>query len=408
MKRKIVYESKENATLDEIIKYYNKINEDISHSDSPDDECTPMECVITMLDYVPNDFWLRNNIRILDPCAGNGNFGAYARFKTNPDNIWYNELSVKRLNNLKKILNPTHTNLGDALSLSGDFSGTWDMVMANPPYSGGGNKNRSLSNKFIEKAIDSLNHGGYLCFVTPNNWMTYNNNNTTLRKLLNNGSFLIIDNDAKKYFPKVGSSFTIFLWQKGIMTNRTTVKNGYLKKDIQEGIIIPKDLKFLPLYLSKNVISLTMKIISNNENKLTYRCDLHNYTQKKKLADQKNDIFKYKTIHTARQTRYASIRQDIYDKWLIIIPLSTYYIPFIEHRVNTTQSVAYIAFDTKDDAKAYLERIIKPEYKLIIHLTRYGNFNNIKVLKHINFDKNIEISHDELIEINELLGLMKY
>lgn len=404
----VIYENKENSTLDEIINYYNRINDDVSHSESPDDECTPMECVITMLDYVPNSFWIQDNLRILDPCAGNGNFGAYARFKTNPDNLWYNELSPRRLGNLKKILNPKHTNLGDALSLEGKFSGTWDMVMANPPYSGGGNKNRSLSNKFIEKAIDSLNNNGYLCFVTPNNWMTYNNNNTTLKKLLNNGSFLVIDNDAKKYFPKVGSSFTIFLWQKGVMNNKTLVKNGFLKKDTQDGVIIPIDLKFLPLYISENVISIVLKTISQEENLLKYRCDLHNYTQKKKLSDTEDDLFKYRTIHTARQTRYAKIKQDIYNKWLIIIPLSTYYVPFIEHKVNTTQSVAYIPFETKKDAVAYMRRIIRPEYKLIIHLTRYGNFNNIKVLKHLRFNDEIELNETESKEMNELLNLMKY
>ena len=37
---------------------------------------------------------------------------------------------------------------------------------------------------YIEKSIDMLKDGGFLCYVTPNNWMTYNSNNTTLKKLL--------------------------------------------------------------------------------------------------------------------------------------------------------------------------------------------------------------------------------
>ena len=281
--------------------------------------------------------------------------------------------------------------------------------MANPPYSGGGNKNRSLSNAFIEHSIDLLNDGGYLCFVTPNNWMTYNNNNTTLKKLLNEGSFLVIDNDVKKYFKGVGSSFTIFIWQKGVFTNKTYVVNNYLKKDIQKDVKIYKDLKFIPLYISQEVLDIIKKSVGEEENhRFFYRCDLHNFTQKKYLSDIQDEDFKYKTIHTARKTRYASKKQDIYDKWNIIIPLSTYYIPQVMNKVNVTQSVGYISFDSEKEADDYLNVIEKPWNKLIVHLTRYGNFNNIMVLKHLNFDKNIEFTQEEKYEIDNLLKGIKY
>ncbi|MGL4951342.1 MAG: Eco57I restriction-modification methylase domain-containing protein, partial [Mycoplasma sp.] len=72
-------------------------------------------------------------------------------------------------------------------------------------------KNKSISNTFIEKSIELLKENGFLCFITPNNWMSYNNNNTTLKRLLNEGNFIMIDNDCKKYFGGVGSSFTILI-----------------------------------------------------------------------------------------------------------------------------------------------------------------------------------------------------
>jgi uncharacterized protein with PQ loop repeat len=143
-------------------------------------------------------------------------------------------------------LNPKNIRLGDGLNLTDSFSGEWDLVVANPPYSGGANKNKSISNSFIVESINILKNKGFLCFITPNNWMTYNNNNKTLKKLLEEGSFLVIDNDAKKFFPKVGSSFTIFIWQKGVFNNKTKVYNNYLIKDTRSEILIPKELKFLP------------------------------------------------------------------------------------------------------------------------------------------------------------------
>ena len=75
-------EDKSNASFFELYNYYNRLNEDSSHKLSNDDICTPMECVKKMIDYIPAEFWKRKNIKILDPCCGNGNFGAYCKFKT--------------------------------------------------------------------------------------------------------------------------------------------------------------------------------------------------------------------------------------------------------------------------------------------------------------------------------------
>ena len=395
----------ENATLEKTFEIYNTLNNDETHHNTTDDICTPMQCVKTMIDYIPKKFWKEKEIKILDPCCGNGNFGAYCKFKTNPDNIWYNDLNAQRIANCKKLLNPKNITRQDALSL--DSLDKWDLIMANPPYSGGGNKNQSLSNLFIEKSIDLLKKGGYLCFITPNNWMTYNNNNTTLKKLLNEGSFVVIDNDNKKYFPKIGSSFSVFVWQKGVFNNKTKVINSYLIKD-EQCVTIPKTLLFIPLYLSSNVISIVKKLIQNENNKFNYRCDLHNFTQKDKLSDSKSKEYSYETIHTARKTRYAKIKQDIYDKWTIIVPLSTYYIPYIKTKVNVTQSVGYISFDNKNEAKKYLSVITQPQFKLLVHLTRYGNFNNIMVLKHLAFEKTINFNDDENLEIKKLIKNIKY
>ena len=384
---------------------YNKLNLDSSHMKSTDDICTPMECVKLMIDYIPNDFWDRD-IKVLDPCCGNGNFGAYCMFKTDIDNIWFNDLNQQRLDNCKRILNPKHISSCDFFSFSEQ---KWDLIMANPPYSGGGNKNQSISNQFIEHAILLLKHGGYLCFITPNNWMTYNNKNTTLKKLLNFGSFLVIDNDVHKYFPSVGSSFTVFIWQKGVYNNKTFVKNNYLIRDEKKDIIIPKNIPFIPLYISNESILLVKKMIDVKENGIFhYRCDLHNFTQKAFLQDRCEGDYVYETIHTPRITRYASKKQeDIYNKWLIIIPLSTYYVPYIRHNVNVTQSVGYMAFDTEKQAQDFLNVITKDEFKILIHLTRYGNFNNIMVLKHIKF-KEIIKNKKEQQYINEIASKIKY
>lgn len=44
--------------------------------------------------------------------------------------------------------------------------------------------------------------------------------------------------------------------------------------------------------------------------------------------------------------------------------------------------------------------------KLIIHITRYGYFNNILVLKHIKFDEKINFNQKEIEIINNLLNIL--
>lgn len=117
------------------------------------------------------------------------------------------------------------------------------------------------------------------------------------------------------------------------------------------------------------------------------------------MSDIKNDVFKYETIHTLRKTRYASKKQDIFDKWIIVVPLSTYYLPIIKHNVNVTQSVGYIPFENKKEAEDYLKIITQPHFKLLVHLTRYGNFNNIMVLRFLAFEKSLNSLKKNLMKL---------
>jgi len=61
----------------EVKEYLDKLNFDESHFVNSNDICTPMGCVEEMVDSIPKSFWKKENLRILDPCCGNGNFHGY-------------------------------------------------------------------------------------------------------------------------------------------------------------------------------------------------------------------------------------------------------------------------------------------------------------------------------------------
>ena len=70
--------------------------------------------------------------------------------------------------------------------------------------------------------------------------------------------------------------------------------------------------------------------------------------------------------------------------------------------------MGYFAFDSKKEASEYVKILNKPHFKVLIHLTRYGNFNNIMVLKHLAFDKQIELDSKELHDIEKLHKKIRY
>ena len=64
-----------NCSFQELKKYYDEtLNTDRTTYKSSNDEPTPIGCVEEMINKIPDELWKRKNLRILDPCCGNGNF----------------------------------------------------------------------------------------------------------------------------------------------------------------------------------------------------------------------------------------------------------------------------------------------------------------------------------------------
>jgi hypothetical protein len=53
---------------DDVKKYYdNELNKDSSTFNSSNDEPTPIGCIEEMLQPIPEEFWKKTNLKILDP-----------------------------------------------------------------------------------------------------------------------------------------------------------------------------------------------------------------------------------------------------------------------------------------------------------------------------------------------------
>ena len=372
-----------------IENYFEKLNYDDSHFENSNDICTPIGCVKEMVDKIPEEFWQRKNIKVLDSCCGNGNFFAYISKKTELNNLYFNEINEKRITNVKKIFGE-NINLTNKDFLSFENKEEFDLVVSNPPYAKFNNglrvsKNHNLSREFILKSLHITKKDGYILFIVPNNWMSFSDRNI-LPKELSKYQFIHLNiHRAKKWFPKVGSSFTWFLLNKIENKNSFTIDNGYIIKDTQQ-VYLDNDIDFIPLYYNKIVKSILNKVVKNKNKK--YRVEttsfLHRYTKSKYLSTTKNEEYQYKIIHTPSQTLYSKIQHKWQNGYKVFLSLSNQYGTFIDN-CGMTQSVAFVRCKNLKEAKKIKKELDNPVYRFVNNLTRYGNFNNIRVLQ--NFSK---------------------
>jgi SAM-dependent methyltransferase len=367
----------ETSTFDEIKKYYDEtLNTDKSTYKSSNDEPTPIDCISEMISKIPAELWTQPNLSILDPCCGNGNFAIPILFKLLNfhsmkhilENILtFNDINEARLNNVRSVfcndkyklqltnnnyLDDTSTNTNTSTSINTNTSTSintntntnthtlakYDLIVANPPYAKilengkRASKNHNLIKDFIEKALTQLKPNGYLLFITPDNWMSYADRNILIETITQLQIIHLDIHSAKKYFKKIGSSFTWYIIQ-----NCTAYKNinvsGIWKKKEYISSVVSKQRKYIPLLYNQtvhNILSKTVDNITLPKFDVKTSSDLHKYTKAAFISDEKTDIFQYKLIHTPSQTVYASKPHKYQDGYKVFISTTDKYNVFID------------------------------------------------------------------------------
>lgn len=405
------------SSFNEIKKYYDEIlNNDKSTYKSSNDEPTPIDCIIEMISKIPNELWKKNTLSILDPCCGNGNFGIPILFellkyhdkKTILEQILeFNDINESRLDNVRNVFCGEKYNLqitnNDFIKFNNNKK--YDLIVANPPYAKllengkRASKNHNLIKSFIEKALSQLKPDGYLLFITPDNWMSYADRNTLIEKITSLQIIHLDIHTAKKYFKKIGSSFTWYIIQ-----NCTSYKNinisGIWKKKEYTSSVLSMQRKYIPLLYNQIVQNILLKTIDTTIPKFEIKTssNLHKYTKATFINDKQTEEFKYKLIHTPTKIVYASKSHKFQNGYKIFISITNKYNVFID-TCGMTQSIAFILCFNEEQAKKYLKILEHPLYVFINNICRWGNFNNIRILQSFPIP-NIEYSgmHQEIYD----------
>ena len=131
------------SDYDTIKQYYDDhLNKDKNLVETTNDEPTPIQCVEEMIDKIPESFWKNENIKILDPCCGCGNFPFVIYYKLLQyhkkehilsNMLYFNDLNLKRLNVLKEIFDNNDLNIYNEDFLKIDMTERFDLIVAIHP-----------------------------------------------------------------------------------------------------------------------------------------------------------------------------------------------------------------------------------------------------------------------------------
>ena len=398
------------SNFNEIKKYYDEtLNIDKTTYKSSNDEPTPIDCISEMINKIPKELWQKNDLSILDPCCGNGNFSIpiifellkYHDKKIILENILeFNDINESRLENVRNVFCSEKYNLKITNNDFITFNNTkkYDLIVANPPYAKllengkRSSKNHNLIKDFIEKALIQLKPNGYLLFITPDNWMSYADRNVLIETLTSLQIIHLDIHNAKKYFKKIGSSFTWYIIQNCAFYKNINVTGIWKKKEYVSSVI-SKQRKYIPLLYNQIVQNILSKTIDNTNLKkfdVKTSSDLHKYTKAEFISPEKTEVFKYKLIHTPSQTVYSSRPHKFQEGYKIFISTTDKYSVFIDN-CGMTQSIVFILCSNEEQAKKYLEILQHPLYVFINNICRWGNFNNVRILQNFPIP-NIEYS----------------
>ena len=425
-------------------------------------EPTPIHLCFDMVKAIPSSFWETKDLKILDPCCGNGNFFIpvisflLKKYSINyilENILFFNDTCKERLEFVKTFfMNQEYDlNVKQTDYLTYEDTEEYNLVLANPPYakllSNGkrASKNHNLIGPFLRKTLKILKPDGYLVFITPDNWMSLADKNTLIQELTSLQIEYLNIHTAKKYFPKIGSSFTWYVIQKKPVYKPMIVEGIWKGKSYKEEINY-STRDYIPQYYTSIIHSILSKTIDNSELtkfKVETSSNLHKYTKQHLLHTEKGlytktykycdnckkelhlppDIkkhedkekcgssvpvikekqveldFKYRCIHTPKQTVWSCQPHKFQKGYKVFISTTTNFQVFIDN-CGMTQSIVFIRCKTKQQAENIKKIIEHPLFVFINNICRWGNFNNIRILQRFPF-------HDKYETLYDFLGITK-
>jgi adenine-specific DNA-methyltransferase len=404
-------------SYDELKTYYDTIlNSTLLQNGNVNDVPTPIGCIEEILQHIPSNVWADANLSFFDPCCGNGNWHLVAwhfickAMPGTPNNsitkrFYFNDINPGYLATVADIFaipkgmensNMSCTDFLTCFTQHTHAHSKYDIVMANPPYAQlmkngkRSAKNHNLIGAFVEKSLHHVKENGFLIFLVPDSWMSLSDRNTKYVELLTTqcAFFHLNIHRARKWFPKIGSTFTWFIVQKKPATTLFTpplcvVEGTHMGLTFSSKTPVAAR-QYLPLVITSEVMSILQKTLECSDYSrfdIQTSSDLHKHTKRHLLSDVHCEhSHPHRVIHTFNKTVYSSKAHKFQDGYKVFISLTNNYETLVDD-CGMTQSVAFIRCADLPDANRKKRMLDHELYVFLNNICRWGNFNNIRIIQ---------------------------
>ena len=240
----------------------------------------------------------------------------------------------------------------------------FDVIIGNPPYQNGKHKSttNSLWKEFLEFA-SNIAETTYLVLpdiaLAPPTFSKYKNN------------IIQVNLDVKKYFPGVGSGFCSLLLSKdgGEMT---TIKTA------DDTIRVPVgSLDCVPLSFNQELLNDMQNYLSGDRQwNLTYE-----YESRKQIFCEDGQ---YEVLHTSSNgIRRTNVHHPNNDLIRVSVDVSGNPKFHLIQNMGLTQSHYWTAFETVDEAAAYVEWGNSDQVQSFLKKVKWGGMNSALIIKQL-------------------------
>jgi hypothetical protein len=374
------------------------------------------ELVDRMINQLPDELFKSDSTTFLDPSMAGGQFvkaveerlRKYGHSDSNISKRVFglveNELRLNYVKNTHKLNgNYSVCTVDDFFENKSINNMDFNVVLTNPPFNNGNTGNGgagSLWFKFIDKGMEYLKEGGYLCYVTPSSWMGKLDSKNF--KTFTDYSVISVNTDTGKYFD-VGSTFSNYIIKK------EKPNDDFRTNFIDLGMEINlKEHSFLPLVPEHFSIVKNLRIKSNSRYVIKFDGKPAHSTWMKNSPDRLSPTKTSRHIYRALRVGANEIvwvdgnEPSDYGTPKVALAITradinpTYY----EDPIGCNDNHNYITVKNKDEGKKVEELLAHPIYKFLLKTHKYIGFQPAAVLGTIDIP--VDVEYDKLYEYFEV------
>jgi len=296
----------------------------------------------------------------------------------------------------------------------------FNYVVGNPPFQDNKNRGKTQHKLWIEFTLNSFNDfladDGKMIWITPSSWGSPSNK---ILKLFKQTHVSDIYLDIDEYFPKIGSTFSFYVLDKGASKTSTNIhSNEKISKLVLDDSIpyFPNDFNEISLSIHKkvffdskgtletkhdyvtchNVIRHKKKILSKKIDELNKRlsCEVSSakrnslsemiHKKKKELSEafitvseKKTSQHVYPILHTNKKIWYSSIKQSFADNKKVMWSRSGYTKPFYDDgNLGCTDMGYYIEVVGEEQGRNLESFLTSKLMAYIFRTAKWSGFGN--------------------------------